>query len=245
MSKPKLHVVETTKEDKAVAALMNAGHTDRLWKKLDVHQRAYVEAIRKHIVTFVDAAAGTGKTTVAVMEGLNMLRSGQVDQITYMRFPDPRSGNLGYLPGFVEDKVRPMMAPFYEALAECGLQPEVVAELCAKGTLEMVTDTYMRGRNKRTYLIIDEAQNARSAVDLQLILTRLHDDRSRGIVIGHSEQVDGKVERYGTERLIAFQVYQQHMRKKSFTATVDLPNNYRGKVSQWADKIGITLSELK
>jgi phosphate starvation-inducible protein PhoH len=244
MSKPKFHVVETTKEDRTMSALMYAGHTDKLRKRLDEHQRAYAEAICSHTVTFVDAPAGTGKTTIAVMVGIEMLRRGEVDQLTYLRFPDSRNGNLGFLPGDPNDKVRPLMAPFYEALAECGLQDEAVEMLRTKGMIETVTDTYMRGRNKRAFLIIDEAQNARGVTDLQLVLTRLHDDRSRGVIIGHSDQVDGKVERYGSDRLNAFQVYHRHMLKKGFTATVDLPNNYRGKVSQWADKIKDTLTEL-
>jgi phosphate starvation-inducible PhoH-like protein/PhoH-like ATPase len=99
----------------------------------------------------------------------------------------------------------------------------------------------MRGRNiKNSFLCIDEAQCG-TIDDLQLILTRVH-DTSKAVVIGHSGQLDTKVQAYGG--LIPFEVYQKHMSKKSFVDICELKVNYRGKVSQWSDEIQQTIKEL-
>ena len=96
---------------------------------------------------------------------------------------------------------------------------------------------------KRVFLIIDECQNG-DIEDIKLIFTRLH-DAGKGIAIGHSGQVDRKLPRYGSEKLIPFQVYQHHMAKKAWTKVVTLHTNYRGEVSQWADKVNATIKELE
>lgn len=231
--------------EKAYAQIMDRRATDLLWKRMDEHQRAYAESIQKYAVVFVDAPAGTGKTTVAVREGLEMLREGKVDRIRYIRFVDGRSLKLGYLPGEQEDKEYNLMLPFYEAMEECGVQPEAVDKLMEMGIIEATTDTGLRGRNfRRTYLIIDEAQNAQHISDLQLVLTRLHDHGSKAVVIGHSGQEDGRIQKYTPFQWNAFQVYQYHMTKKPWATTVELLKNYRGQISQWADKVLETLEEL-
>lgn len=230
---------------KALAQVMDRSASDELWKRMDEHQRAYAESIQKFSVVFVDAPAGTGKTTIAVREGLEMLRDGKVDRIRYIRFVDGRSLKLGYLPGEQEDKERNLMLPLYEAMEECGVQPEAVDKLIELGIIEATTDTGLRGRNfRRTYLIIDEAQNAQTLADLQLVLTRLHDHGGKAVVIGHSGQEDGRIQKYTPLQLNAFQVYAYHMTKKPWATSVELLKNYRGQISQWADKVFDSLEEL-
>ena len=90
-------------------------------------------------------------------------------------------------------------------------------------------------------MIIDEAQNG-SLDDLRLVLTRLH-DQSKCVMIGHSGQKDNDFALIGG--LIPFQVYQKHMAKKQWASLCELPINYRGKISSWADDIEKTISELK
>lgn len=232
--------------EKALEQLMDCTASEELWNKLDSYQREYARKIEKHAVIFVDAPAGTGKTTVAVLVGLEMLRQGKVARIQYVRFVDGRSQKLGFLPGEQEDKERNLMLPFYEAMSECGIQPEAVDKLIEMGMVETSTDINLRGRNfKRTYLIIDEAQNAQNISDLQLVLTRLHDHSGKAIIIGHSGQEDGKVQKYTEHQLNAFQIYQYHMTKKQWATIAELKNNYRGVISQWADKVLDSLQELE
>lgn len=231
-----------SKEDSAVNQLMDSKATDKIYRRLDEHQRYMYECLSKFKVTFVDEPAGTGKTTIAVLAGVEAMRSGR--KLIYIRFPSKRGEKLGATPGELEDKEKKYMHPFYEALNECGLQDEAIETLKLKNYLETRTDTTERGRNiKGAFVIIDEAQNAEDVDQLQLIFTRLHDD-CNAVVVGHSAQADSKIRKYGSEKLNAFQVYRKHMTKKNWATECVLVRNYRGAISRWADEVKETLSEI-
>lgn len=239
----KKHVVEE-EEQKGYEALAGGCEPD-WWHRADKHQTTFASAIEYYDVTTVDAEAGTGKTTIAVMMGLKAIKEGKADVLRYVRFVDQRTQKLGYLPGELQGgKELGFMHPFLEALAECGLRPEDTWSLAAKGVIEMSTDIHFRGRNmKRTFMIVDECQNG-SIDDMQLTFTRVHDD-GKLIAIGHSAQMDRKLPRYGKDKLTPFQVYAYHYAKKNRAKTCELVKNYRGWISQWADKINQTIEELE
>lgn len=233
------------KVDWAINVLYNSSKDrDRFFQKLDQYQKYYLENIYSKSVVFVDAKAGTGKTTIAVLAGLELLRQGKVSRVVYVRFPDKRYAKLGFLTGCKEEKEEILMNPFYEAAAECGMQPEAVNRLAEKGFIEATTDIGMRGRNLKTsFVIIDEAQNG-TIDDLKLLLTRIHDRDCKATVIGHSGQCDNPPKLYAG-KYNAFQVYQIHMTKKPWAVKCDLPNNYRGEISQHADNVDETIKELE
>ena len=226
----------------AYSQLYNTKSVDRLYKKLDEYQRWYYECLQKYRVVFVDEPAGTGKTTIAVMAGLDYVRDGK--KLVYIRFPSRRGERLGATPGELEDKEAKYMLPFYEALNECGLQDEAIQTLKLHGCIDARTDVQERGRNlKDCFVVVDEAQNAEDLEQLKLILTRPHDN-CKVVVIGDSRQTDSKVKRYGKQQLNAFQVYQYHMTKKPWAVSCELKINYRGEISRWADKVDESLSEI-
>lgn len=240
--KHKQTIATEEKDDKGFEYLEGT-LTPEWWHKADKHQVAYAEATEYFDVVMVDAKAGTGKTTIAVMKALELLKRGSVDIIRYVRFVDQRTQSLGFLKGNDDEKEKGFMYPFYEAMEECGLQREAVEALKTAGIIELSTDIHLRGRNmKRTFLIIDESQNG-AIEDMRLVLTRLH-ETGKGVVIGHSKQVDRKLPKYGKDKLIPFQVYQRHMAKKPWTKLITLEKDHRGRISQWADEIEITLKEL-
>jgi phosphate starvation-inducible protein PhoH len=225
-----------------LSILSNDRKRQVLYGKLDEHQKHYYNSMMDKTVICVNAPAGTGKTTLAVMAGLEMLRIHRVKHLFYIRFPDCRSLKLGYLPGEQQDKELIYMYPFLEACESLGVSREQVALLESKGIIEMTTDVSMRGRNMEScFVILDESQNANIS-DLQLVLTRLHDN-SKCVLIGHSGQVDGRVE--NIQGLTPFEVYIKHITKKSWGMQCALPKNYRGKVSSWADRIQETIQEIK
>lgn len=137
------------------------------------------------------------------------------------------------------------MHPFYEAMEECGIQREFVELMKAHDLIELSTDIFLRGRTlDRVCLIVDEAQNG-DISDLRLVLTRIKDN-GKGIVIGHSKQLDNeRVKRFGQAGFIPFEVYQLHMVKQPWATRCRLYKDYRGVVSQWADEIDTTIKELE
>lgn len=215
------------------------------WHKADNHQMNYSNAIDFYKFVTVDAEAGTGKTTLAVMKALEALKSGKVDIIRYVRFVDQRTQKLGFIPGGVGmggEKEQGFMYPFFEALAECGVPEEYALRLIASRVIETSTDIHMRGRNmKRTFLIVDECQNG-DFDDMKVVFTRV-DDATKTVAIGHSGQIDRKLRKVAG--FTPFQVYQRHMLKKPWAKLCQLTTNYRGEVSQWADKIEVTIAELE
>jgi phosphate starvation-inducible protein PhoH and related proteins len=228
-------------DDKGFEALTGS-ITPQWWDKMDSHQLNYDSAIRFFKFIMVDAKAGTGKTTIAVKNALEDLKTGRVDIIRYVRFVDQRTQKLGYLPGNDKEKEQGFMFPFFEAMEECGMRAEDVWRLIGQGVIEMSTDIHMRGRNmKRTFLIVDECQNG-DTEDMKVVFTRV-DDATKTVAIGHSGQTDRKLPKVAG--LIPFQVYQRHMLKKSWAKSCPLVTNYRGDVSQWADEIDVTIEELR
>lgn len=242
----KIHAPEVDeKEEKALSQLFNTKATDRLYNRLDPYQKEYRHAIDDYKIVFVDEKAGTGKTLVAVLAGLESIRQGTAKKIMYIRYPSKRGQKLGALPGDPKEKEKIYMYPFIEALNDCGLQDEAIEALEAQGYIEMCTDITLRGRTlKGAFVIIDETQNSEDLEQLQLTLTRVKDDCAGCVVIGHSEQLDSNVKKYGKYKMNAFEVYQIHMTKKQWAKKVKLYRNYRGELSQWADEVSKTLEEL-
>lgn len=218
----------------------------RLSFRPDEHQARCLKTIQTTPVTFIDAPAGTGKTTLAVHEGFEALRRGLSQRIVYIRFPDDRYLKQGLLPGTLEEKEANLFHPFFDALTELEVAEESFRLLREQGQIVLTTDTAMRGRNlKHDFVIIDEAQNARKVADLQLLITRIHDDGGKLVAIGHSGQQDNKgVELTKVRKLTPFQAYAYHMTKKPFAKEASLVNNYRGEISKWADAIQESLDEL-
>lgn len=212
----------------------------------DPYQKKYMKSIQRHKFTAVDAKSGTGKTTLAVKEGFESLRRGESKKLMYLRYVDDRYLSEGFLPGDSEEKERELFFPFFDALEELGVSPQRFRSLKAQGIIELRTDRTERGRNRKgTFLIVDEAQNARKYGDLKLVFTRLHDENGRSVFIGHSGQLDNRsYERTPRLKLTPFQAFIIHMIKQPWANQAILINNYRGLISQWADEFDQTIAEL-
>jgi len=125
-----------------------------------VGQKKYLEAIRKHDVTFGVGPAGTGKTYLAVAMALAALRDGKVSRIILAR-PAVEAGEaLGFLPGDLYEKITPYLRPLQDALHDM-LPAEEIQKHTERGTIEIAPLAYMRGRTlNHAFIILDEAQNS-------------------------------------------------------------------------------------
>src|SRR5690606_26190108 len=122
-------------------------------------QRAYVRSLFEHELAFANGPAGTGKTYIAVAEGVSMLINGHVDRIILARPAVEAGEKLGYLPGDMKDKVDPYMQPLYDALNDF-LPGKQLAKLIEDKKIEIAPLAFMRGRTlSRAYVVLDEAQN--------------------------------------------------------------------------------------
>src|SRR6185436_19975392 len=125
-----------------------------------VGQKRYLEAIRKHDITFGIGPAGTGKTYLAVAMALAALREGKVSRIILTR-PAVEAGEaLGFLPGDLYEKIMPYLRPLHDALHDM-MPAEEIQKLTERGVIEIAPLAYMRGRTlNHAFIILDEAQNS-------------------------------------------------------------------------------------
>lgn len=112
--------------------------------------------------------------------------------------------DLGYLPGTLNEKMSPFLAPIVKDSAPLLIKsdsfrsninpndrgsPDPLTALLAKIDIEVVPLAYMRGRNfHNSFIILDEAQNC-TLKDFKLFLTRIGRN-SRVIIEGDSTQSD-------------------------------------------------------
>ncbi len=151
-------------------------------------QERYVQAIKDKTVVFCIGPAGTGKTYLAVMMAISMLRAGVVEKIVLVRPAVEAGEKLGFLPGDFQAKISPYLRPLYDALYDL-LDVETVRRYREKDLIEIVPLAYMRGRTlNRSFMILDEAQNTTS-VQMKMFLTRLGME-SRAVVTGDITQID-------------------------------------------------------
>jgi phosphate starvation-inducible PhoH-like protein len=153
-----------------------------------IGQKRYVDAIRRHDVTFGVGPAGTGKTYLAVAMALAALREGRVSRIILTR-PAVEAGEaLGFLPGDLYEKIMPYLRPLHDALHDM-LPPEEIQKHTERGVIEIAPLAYMRGRTlNHAFIILDEAQNS-TTEQMFMFLTRLGAS-SRAVVTGDETQVD-------------------------------------------------------
>lgn len=208
---------------------------------LDEQQELFLECCKDRAVkiVFCDAAAGSGKTTLAMGAAYVLVKDSRndLDGIVYIVSPYGE-GKQGYLPGSITEKSEVYFEPAYQAMVECNMNPntDVCGESMAsrkrgEGFVKLLTHTYLRGTNlKNKVVIIDEAQNF-TAGELKKVLTRIHDS-CKVIVIGHRGQID-------ISGGSGFARYMEHFGGQNPCAVCALEKNYRGWISSWADGLEV------
>jgi len=151
-------------------------------------QAAYMEMLARSEMVFGIGPAGTGKTYLAVAQGVALLLAGRVDRIVLSRPAVEAGERLGFLPGDMKEKVDPYLRPLYDALHDM-MPAEQVKRRMEAGEIEVAPLAFMRGRTlAHCYAILDEAQNTTPA-QMKMFLTRMGEG-SRMVVTGDPTQVD-------------------------------------------------------
>lgn len=151
-------------------------------------QHLFIEAMKKHDLTFAIGPAGTGKTYLAVVYAVWCLKNSHVKKIILTRPAVEAGENLGFLPGDLKEKVDPYLRPLYDALCDM-LGMETTTKYLERGTIEIAPLAYMRGRTlDQAFVILDEAQNTLPS-QMKMFLTRMGND-SKIVVNGDVTQID-------------------------------------------------------
>ena len=151
-------------------------------------QSEYMDLLAKNEMVFGIGPAGTGKTYLAVAQGVAMLQAGRVDRIVLSRPAVEAGERLGFLPGDLKDKIDPYLRPLYDALHDMMPGDQVVRRM-GTGEIEVAPLAFMRGRTlAHSFVILDEAQNT-TAVQMKMFLTRMGEG-TRMVITGDLSQVD-------------------------------------------------------
>jgi phosphate starvation-inducible PhoH-like protein len=151
-------------------------------------QKAYLDAIASHDLTFGIGPAGTGKTYLAMAMAVSALHHGDVSRIILTR-PAVEAGEaLGFLPGDLREKLSPYLRPLHDALTDM-MPVEEVQKHMERETIEIAPLAYMRGRTlNNAFVILDEAQNTTNE-QMFMFLTRLG-YHSKSVITGDPTQID-------------------------------------------------------
>ena len=153
-----------------------------------LNQKRYVNNLMNKDIIFGVGPAGTGKTYLAVMYAVSLLKEGAVKKIILTRPAVEAGESLGYLPGDLKEKIAPYLRPLYDALYDA-LGYEQANLLIEKEVIEIAPLAYMRGRTlEGACVLLDEAQNTTTS-QMKMFLTRLG-FKSKMIITGDISQID-------------------------------------------------------
>lgn len=150
-------------------------------------QKFIMGNIYKLPIVIVDGVAGTGKTTVSIRKGLELLKSGKINQIIFVKTPSESGDDkLGYLKGGEEEKLEShfeaMRSVFYTFMS-----PEKLKAEEAAGRILFTVPNFLQGKTfNRCLIIVDETQNI-SPPTVKLITERSGQSTSV-VLLGDSTQ---------------------------------------------------------
>ncbi len=218
---------------------INGKHKKGIWgvKPRNKEQIFALELLKDKkidIVTLV-GKAGCGKTLLAIAAGLQqVVESEDYRRLVISRPIQPMGRDIGFLPGTMEEKMAPWVAPIQDNLQFLMGNDKTTLEMYMdNGTIEVEALTYIRGRSiSNAYIIIDEAQNL-TAHELKTILTRVGEN-TKIVLTGDIEQIDNVyLDETSNGLTHAVEKFKEH----ALSGHIILVKGERSKVATLASKI--------
>lgn len=156
------------------------------------NQKKYLEYLTDSNIPIVFAIgpAGTGKTFLACYYAMENFMNETIDKIVITRPVVSVDEEHGYLPGSLNDKMRPWLRPIYDNF-EKYISSDYLQKLIKDENIEICPLAYMRGRTFDNAIIIaDEMQNSTES-QMKMMLTRIGFN-SKLIINGDLHQSDNK-----------------------------------------------------
>jgi phosphate starvation-inducible PhoH-like protein len=167
-------------------------------------QKDMYDTILKNRITFVSGPAGTGKTLVSLMAGLECIKNPNIN-ISQLVMVKPiveitSQKGLGALPGGVEDKTFLYFTSFYDNLTKI-IGNETTKYLKDSGVIKDTVLNYLRGSTFGRYTaegkpigsfcIFDETQNC-TETEMKTFISRMGEE-TKLVIMGDIEQTDLKL----------------------------------------------------
>ena len=219
-------------------------------KPLNLGQRCLIDALLNPEISLVTCYghAGTGKTLVAVAAGLHEMFNRRYNGITVSRPVVAMGEQLGFLPGSLDEKMRPWLQPIHDALdllmrPSTPLGPRRKQQktatpqgpvkkpyelLMEQGILEIEALCYIRGRSiPNRFFILDEAQQL-TPQEAKTIVTRMSRD-SKLVMVGDPAQIDNP---YVDSRSNGLVYTRKRLMGQPFVAHIALNRGERSELAE-------------
>ena len=122
------------------------------------------------------------------MTALENLYADGFERIVVTRSIQPVGRDLGFLPGDMQEKMAPWMAPLVDNFRHAFKDMSYFETMIQKGQIDIAPLSYIRGRTfSNCFIIVDEAQNA-TIHELKTIITRVGEN-SKVILMGDTDQI--------------------------------------------------------
>lgn len=136
--------------------------------------------------------AGSGKTLLALAAGLEqtMGTKSRYRKVVVTKPVEPVGKDIGFLPGSMEEKMMPWLAPIQDNLRFLMGDDKMTLDLYIdKGQIEIEAMTFIRGRSiANAFIVVDEVQNM-TQHEIKTILTRVGEG-TKIVLTGDIEQID-------------------------------------------------------
>jgi len=150
-------------------------------------QTEFVKLIKEKDIIFGFGPAGTGKSFLAANMASEWLKKHRGSQIIFSKPLIQVDGDLGFLPGDLDEKT----APYKQVLDEFFQEAlcEQYQKLISDDRVRFECLEFMRGKTfSNSFIILDEAQNS-TVNQMKMFLTRLGKD-SKMVILGDLRQCD-------------------------------------------------------
>lgn len=217
-------------------------------KPLNLGQRCLIDALLNPEISLVTCYghAGTGKTLVAVAAGLHEMFARKYNGLTVSRPVVAMGEQLGFLPGTLEEKMRPWLQPIHDALDLLMRPPKSTGPrrkqkqpveptaakpyeaLLEQGIIEIEALAYIRGRSiPNRFFVLDEAQQL-TPQEAKTVVTRMSRD-SKLVLVGDPAQIDNP---YVDSRSNGLVYTRNRLKGQPFVAHVPLNRGERSELAE-------------
>ena len=173
--------------------------------------------------------AGSGKTLLALAAGLEQPLGKSIYKKMVVTKPvEPVGKDIGFLPGTLEEKMMPWLAPIQDNLQFLMGDDKMTLDMYhEKGQIEVEAMTFIRGRSiSNAFIVIDEVQNM-TQHEIKTVLTRVGEG-TKIVLTGDIEQIDN-VYIDATNNGLSYVV--ERLKNETITGHVTLMKGERSKVA--------------
>ncbi len=177
--------------------------------------------------------AGSGKTFLSLVAGISQVQQGKYERIVITRNIQPVGKEIGYLPGDMNEKMMPWMAPVMDNLRNHFKDKSMFELMRVNGLIEIAPMSFIRGRTfTNSYIILDEAQNA-TIHELKTVITRVGEG-SKIVLMGDTDQIDTP---YINKHTNGLSLVTKKLRESLNTSHVNLPIGIRSTIASEASHL--------